>query len=121
MSDPTGLWRAHLGDGRYREVLIHDDGTGWTESGRRSSFECITEFTWVLTEPDRMEFTYGECREVEDGRVSHTWPAQEHSAHRFTVGERADPDGPVFVLTLDQNLLGAVEFTRKAVPGRRTG
>lgn len=116
-SDPTGLWHAHVGDGRSREVLIHDDATGWTDFGRGSSYQSITEFTWVLSEPDRLEFTYWACREVEDGRVSHTWPARDDSAHRFTVGERREPDGRhVFVLTLDQELLGAREFIREAGP-----
>jgi hypothetical protein len=66
MGGPAGLWRAGQDDGLYWTLLIDESGTGWIECGRRPDYESITEFAWTVSGPDRVEFVFGACREVED-------------------------------------------------------
>jgi hypothetical protein len=114
MGGPAGLWRAGQDDGLYWTLLIDESGTGWIECGRRPDYESITEFVWTASGPDRVEFVFGACREVEDGEVVHTRPAEERSSHTFTLSERESPGGPVAVLTLEKALMGARAFTGPA-------
>jgi hypothetical protein len=116
MNELAGLWRADRHDGLYRRLLIDDDGTGWTEAGRGSEFQIITEFTWTSPGPGRVEFAYGACREVEEGRVSHTWPGRERSAHHFTISGQDGPEDTTVLLTLDEPIMSATEFSRTLGP-----
>lgn len=114
MGGLAGLWCARQDNGLYWTVLIDEGGTGWVEFGRRADYQSVTEFTWAVSGPDRIEFVFGECREVEDGQALRPRPAEERSVHRFTVGEREGLGGPVAVLTLDGPLMSAREFTGRA-------
>ncbi|MCX4819383.1 hypothetical protein OG883_05575 [Streptomyces sp. NBC_01142] len=111
MDELEGFWHAAR-DGLFWKLLFVGGGRGWVEYGREGAYASNTEFTWSAPEPNRLELTYGDCRETEDGDMRIIWPADEHTAHAFTVTRQ---DDALTTLTLVPPLKSITVFTRKAL------
>ncbi|WP_215543933.1 hypothetical protein [Amycolatopsis sp. CA-230715] len=99
----VGYWRHWDENGQYQELLVSPGGTGWVEYGRDGEYYEVIELTWTAQSPGRIEFRYGDGREVDASGVVHTRADMDPSSHTYEVRD----DG---VLVVDGPVLGAREF-----------